>query len=279
MNKRLILVLLPLLLLFVFSAQTYSPVARFTFSPSNPEPEETVNFNGAESVDVDGSILHYYWDFGESINASWLSPTSHDDPDEDWANDHYAYDDELSTGAYANLPATWCSFLYLNRSSPMKINAIQLTASPSVVSDSFVDIDGKAINGSWNDLYLGNWTEQAAYQYHEFSCDIIITRELRVRFNASASQGVFLDEVDFVGEELPTGSIVNHTYAESDSYTVTLTVCDNDGLSDTFSQTITVEDVVDDRWVLGVMYGVGGGFIFGILALVTIVQKERNITE
>lgn len=53
----------------------YDPVARFTFSPSNPEPNELVSFNGAFSLDPDGSLASYQWSFGDGGNATGSTTT------------------------------------------------------------------------------------------------------------------------------------------------------------------------------------------------------------
>ncbi|HED04052.1 MAG TPA: PKD domain-containing protein, partial [Candidatus Fraserbacteria bacterium] len=39
------------------------PVARFTFSPANPQINQIVSFNGSSSSDPGGSIVQYRWDF------------------------------------------------------------------------------------------------------------------------------------------------------------------------------------------------------------------------
>jgi len=48
------------------------PKARFTYSPSNPQPQETVYFNASASQDYDGYITTYYWTFGDETNATGI---------------------------------------------------------------------------------------------------------------------------------------------------------------------------------------------------------------
>jgi PKD repeat protein len=52
------------------------PTAAFTFSPTNPLSGDTVRFLSTESTDEDGSIVAYYWDFGDGdINDRLANPT------------------------------------------------------------------------------------------------------------------------------------------------------------------------------------------------------------
>ena len=43
--------------------QNQAPVARFTYSPQNPQVGDTVYFDASNSYDPDGSITDYYWDW------------------------------------------------------------------------------------------------------------------------------------------------------------------------------------------------------------------------
>jgi len=46
------------------------PTASFTYAPSNPEVEETVNFDASSSDDSDGTITSYEWDFGDGVTST-----------------------------------------------------------------------------------------------------------------------------------------------------------------------------------------------------------------
>jgi PKD repeat protein len=52
------------------------PTADFTFSPSNPAPSDTVQFNGGDSKAANGAtIVDYLWDFGDGHTASGITAT------------------------------------------------------------------------------------------------------------------------------------------------------------------------------------------------------------
>lgn len=53
-----------------------SPIARFTFSPNNPQPSLLVSFNASASSDPDGYITNYYWTFGDGYSYNSSSPTA-----------------------------------------------------------------------------------------------------------------------------------------------------------------------------------------------------------
>ncbi|MFO8034066.1 MAG: PKD domain-containing protein [Candidatus Bipolaricaulota bacterium] len=52
------------------------PSARFSFSPTNPDPGETVSFDASDSTAPDGSIVEYEWDFGDG-SSGWGRTVSH----------------------------------------------------------------------------------------------------------------------------------------------------------------------------------------------------------
>ncbi|MFQ5795535.1 MAG: PKD domain-containing protein [Candidatus Bipolaricaulia bacterium] len=51
-----------------------TPTAGFTFSPSNPTTQDTAQFTD-QSIDLDGTIVSWLWDFGDAQNASQQNST------------------------------------------------------------------------------------------------------------------------------------------------------------------------------------------------------------
>ena len=46
------------------------PVARFTFSPANPQVNQWITFDATSSFDPDGTIVSYQWDFGDGATGT-----------------------------------------------------------------------------------------------------------------------------------------------------------------------------------------------------------------
>jgi len=63
---------------FTLPNENQPPSADFSFSPSEPEPGETVSFDGSTSTDSDGTIAKYRWDFdGDgSVDETTSGPTT-----------------------------------------------------------------------------------------------------------------------------------------------------------------------------------------------------------
>jgi len=53
-----------------------APIASFTYFPDFPIAGDTVTFNASSSYDPDGSIVSYFWDFGDGANTTTTDPVT-----------------------------------------------------------------------------------------------------------------------------------------------------------------------------------------------------------
>ena len=262
------------------------PVAAFSFSPSNPEVNGWVQFNGASSSDPDGSISSYAWNFGDGTTGTgatvWhrftaagtytvtLSVT----------DDKGAVDSEtrsIQVGPTNQSPIA--SFVF-SPTNPLVNGWIQFDATGSS------DPDGSISSYAWN--FGDGSTDTGSTAWHRYGAAGTYTVTLTVADNDGANHttsrvvqvgtlnvapaAVFsiTPAAPAVGEWVrldgsassdsdgsiasyqwsfgdgtaaATGMIVYHQYAAAGSYTVTLTVVDDDGASNTAVQTLAVGQV------------------------------------
>jgi len=59
--------------IMVVQLSNVPPTADFIYSPADPTPYDTINFNDT-STDSDGSITSWYWDFGDGYNSTEQNP-------------------------------------------------------------------------------------------------------------------------------------------------------------------------------------------------------------
>jgi len=60
---------------FITVTANLPPKARFVFSPSNPQPSQTITFDASSSQDEDGTIISYFWKFGDGTNSTGITTT------------------------------------------------------------------------------------------------------------------------------------------------------------------------------------------------------------
>jgi PKD repeat protein len=161
------------------------PNATFTESADTVYTRETITFNASESYDLDGSIVTYFWDFGDGTNATGVLV-------------EHAYADN---GTY--------------------------TVTLTVTDDDGATDSTTATKTVLNHPPVAGFTESVEVAYiHE-----------TIYFNASESydpDGAIVGyRWDFGDTTNATGVTAEHSYSQKGNYTVTLTVTDDDGATDT----------------------------------------------
>jgi len=174
------------------------PIASFTYSPNNPYVGDTVTFNASQTYDPDGSIVSYFWDFGDGsplINTSNPVTTHIYNTDGNYTvtltvTDSQGLDD--TTVVLVSVGKAPVAIFTYSPSFPIVNETVSFNAS-----DSY-DARRPIANYSWN-----------------FGDGNIAT---------------------------VTTPILTHIYIQEGNYTVTLTVTDTGGYTDTTTQIIRVRN-------------------------------------
>ena len=290
------------------------PVANFTESAETIYTGEVVTFNATSSIDPDGVINSYVWDFGDGTNATGTTV------------DHAYADDGVYTviltvtdddGAMATATSTkivlnkppFASFIE-NATTVLTGEVIYFDAS-----DSY-DPDGSIIVYVWD---FGDGTEATGVTVkHAYDDNGVYTVTLTVIDDDGATASASADKTvsnrrpiasftenmttvdtgeaihfDASGSYDPDGivvgyfwdfgdgtnatvydPIINHTYTMVGNYTVTLTVTDDDGASSSVSATKKVE--APPGWPLALLAAIGLGIAALTATLLYALYRRRK---
>jgi len=246
-----------------------APAASFVYSPTSPTEGATVSFSASTSSDPDGSIVLYEWDFtGNGITdatgmtqARAFSAGTHairlTVTDNDGSSDTQVQNVVVS--ATANQPPI--AAFSVSPSSGLPGTWFTFNASASS------DADGSIVSYSWN-FGDGN-TGSGVTAYNNYAAASVYTVLLTVTDNngatdtysqplvvtsapnqspnaaftvspSSGEPGTWLTFSASASSD-PDGSIVSYVWAAAGVYTVLLTVTDNDGATDTSTQTVSIQ--------------------------------------
>jgi len=254
------------------------PIASLMGYVVSCEKEEIVTFDASSSYDLDGTIVEYFWDFGDGSTATGVKVSTAYTESGAYTVTLTVTDDDGATDTIAT------SKIVRNK-SPVAIftesaETVYINETISFNAAESYDPDGTIVNYSW-DFGDGNTgtgiTVSHAYSDNGFylvtltvtdndgatasahATKTVMNRPPVASFTETA-ETVNTDETisfDASDSSDPDGSIVNyswdfgdgakgtgvsvqHAYPQDGTYTVTLTVTDDDGATDTTSATKTV---------------------------------------
>ncbi|KAA0004469.1 MAG: PKD domain-containing protein [Thermoplasmata archaeon] len=257
------------------------PYVNFTWIPPDPTDRDTVNFVDT-SVDTDGFIVNWTWNFGDGSTGYGKNVTHAYAGNGTYSVILTVTDDDGDLAALEKNVSVWnvppdADFAY----SPLSPS----TADMIEFSDYSVDTDGFIVNWTWNfgdgstgygknvtHSYADNGTYAVILTVRDNDNDTDnITKYVNVSNVAPVADLSFIppspkdvDTVHFTDESYDTdGSVVawfwdfgdgynstlqnpTHVYTDDGTYTVTLTVTDDDGASDSISKIIEIKNAPPD---------------------------------
>jgi len=255
-----------------------SPVASFASSPSTPYTGDIVTFNASASYDLDGSIVSYFWNFGDGTNATGMVTAHAYAENGNYVATLTITDNDGSTASTSAtktvLDRSPVASFTSSPSAPYTSDAVTFNASASYDPDgtiaSYFWTFGDGTNGTGmvvTHSYVenGNYTVTLTVTDNDGSTastsatKAVLNRPPVASFTSSPSTPYTSETATFNSSASydPDGTIVSyswnfgdgtnaigmiatHTYAENGTYTVTLTVTDNDGSTASTSATKTV---------------------------------------
>jgi len=186
------------------STSSQPPVASFLYVPVEPQPGETVLFNGTSSLDLDGLVESFAWDFnGDGIPDS-IAPIA-----------EYAF-------ASAGLHSVILTVTDDDGNMHSVTRAVEVSSQPSAPAGVIPPIADFA--------YLPANPEAGA----------IILFNATLSTDPDGQITSFAWDFDGDGETDSAAAIVNHSFPEDGVYDVSLTVTGNSGSTDTLTLQVVV---------------------------------------
>ena len=283
-----------------FTVLNRSPTASFTESATTVPTGTIINFDASSSYDPDGHIVNYLWDFGDGANGTSVT-TEHAYADNGTYTVTLIVTDNDGSAAMATANKTVLNrnpvALFIESAetaltgTPISFNALDsLDPDGSIVAYAWDFGDGNFGSGvlvdhSYADDGVYNVTltvmDNDGASSATSALKTILNRPPVANFSETA-EIVYVDELinfsastsydpdgtivayfwDFGDGRNATGATADHGYEHNGTYTVTLTVTDDDGVSASTSAVknvlnrpdIAVSSVTSSKTVLGQGY-------------------------
>src|SRR5690625_1632334 len=247
------------------------PVAAFDFSTDHLH----VTFDASESEDPDGTITEYTWDFGDGASGTGIKPSHTYAVAGEYEVGLQVTDDAGATGS-----VTRQITVVANQAPEPAFEATVNHLQASFDASASTDPDGTITSYEWDfgDEEFGSGVnpvhEYASAGTYDVTLTVtdddgatanltqpvsvseppanvppiadfeVIVTDLMIGVDASPATDedgeIVAYHWDFGDGTSAEGLTATHTYAEAGDYTLTLTVTDNDGASDSASQQVTV---------------------------------------
>lgn len=255
------------------AATNQLPLADFTLTPNSGVAPETIAMNGLLSRDPDGTVIDYFWDFGDGKTGT--GPViAHQYLNAGTYNVKLTVTDNQGGKASKTLPLQLvanqlplANFTFSNDDLKIHLDASASSDPDGSISGYQFELgDGNTLPGPIVDY---NYTAAGSYQVKLTVTDnkgaqstkiqnIIVTINQppiarfnfvrgsgnTINFDASSStdpeNAITSYEWNFGDQGTATGVQASHQYAVAGEYTVTLKVTDNKGAQNTIQQKITM---------------------------------------
>jgi PKD repeat protein len=259
-----------------------APNASFVYSPASPMVNETIHFNASESSDTDGSIVSYDWDLGDGNTNTGQTITHQYSNSGTYTVLLVVTDNDGNTASTTQSISVGenespvASFIY-SPTNPAINEEIYFNASDSydpdgtIISYEWDFGDNSTDSGSTvthqysssgtytvhlrvtdNSGNTGSTTKDVTVSTSQSPTAVFIYSPSNpevgenVYFNASEStdpDGTITSyQWDFGDGSLGSGITITHSFSDSGTYTVILTVTDDKGNQANVSKTVTVSE-------------------------------------
>jgi len=116
--------------LIAVSQTNQCPTARLSASPTTIAPQGTVHFNACSSSDPDGSVVSYWFDYGDGFDSGWTSSCT-----DDWSyTDAGTYYAKVKVRDNAGCISAWSSSVQISVASASPVpDLVSVSGIPSSV--------------------------------------------------------------------------------------------------------------------------------------------------